>query len=161
MYGAGAPVSSNAEEVTPTGAPGKPFWDPNPKNAEGAPRDVATAMSEPMHTVNTAYFTLRRPPSVLRPWRATSGVASSARRGSSTEFISLHTREQRGFACVRAVASARSTRNRNKLFFGDRRYELSVTNVDGVLGSVTFFRCHVTRRLVLSLIHISEPTRPY
>lgn len=131
MYGAGAPVSSNAEVVTPTGAPGKPFWDPNPKNAEGAPRDVATAMSEPMHTVNTAYFTLRRPPSVLRPWRATSGVASSARRGSSTEFISSHTREQRGFACVRAVASARSTRNRNltSLFLEIDVYELPVTNI--------------------------------
>ena len=23
--------------MTPTGAPGKPFWDPNPENAEGAP----------------------------------------------------------------------------------------------------------------------------
>jgi hypothetical protein len=37
-------------------------------------------------------------------------VASSARRGSSTEFMSSHTREQRGFACVRAVATARQTR---------------------------------------------------
>ncbi len=77
-----------------------------PRNVPGAPyEDAATAIRDPMHTVNTAYFKFRKPPHAPSRraglCRETSGVASSANPGPSTELIARNTGTTRRRVCSR------------------------------------------------------------
>ena len=114
VYGAGA---ASAAYLWSTILPDVPLksMEGNPNMLPGAARDVlATAISDPKHTVNTPYLAFRMAPHtpswrlVLRP--DTSGVASSARAGPGTDAIVLNAgTQQRGRVLARRRLAVRGT----------------------------------------------------